>query len=86
MIFRTFKQNGFFMKKFILALVFFFSTICTAQQLSLQTSIGNINLPEISDINKQLNDLSSDTTISDETKELKKSLYYQGIDALNKIY
>ena len=74
------------MKKFIFALVFFFSTICTAQQLSLQTSIGNINLPEISDINKQLNDLSSDTTISDETKELKKSLYYQGIDALNKIY
>lgn len=86
MIFRTFKQNGFFMKKFIYALVFFFSSICTAQQLSLQTSIGNINLPEISEINKQLNSLSSNTSITEETKEIKRNLYNQGIDALYKIY
>lgn len=86
MIFRTFKQNGFFMKKYIFTLVFFFSTICTAQQLSLQTSIGNITLPEISEINKQLNDLTSNNSISDENKELKRNLYNQGIDALNKIY
>ena len=65
MIFRTFKQNGFFMKKYIFTLVFFFSTICTAQQLTLQTSIGNITLPEISEINKQLNSLSSDTSTTD---------------------